>query len=175
MDGSDFDLARTERDAELVAKLRHVAAQIDSVPEEVLAAARAAITTRNLDGELAALLGDSAGDDDAESDPTSVPLAFEPVRSETAADQGSRMLAFASRGVQLDLEVRSHGDHRDLIGQLTGASADGCVLELATGEEYPVGVDGLGRFLVEGVRRGPVRVRCRSIAGGYVITAWVTI
>src|SRR5262245_59125369 len=173
MDGSDFDGVGAERDLELVAELRRVVAQIDSVPGEVSAAARAAITTRNLDGELAALVGDSAADDNSESELTGPAMAFEPVRAETVEDRGSRMLSFASRVVQLDIELRSHGDRLDLIGQLTGASADGCVLERATGGVYPIPVDSLGRFLIGGVERGPLRVRCRSSSGDPVITAWV--
>jgi hypothetical protein len=175
MDDNNFNAAQAFQDIELVAELRRVATEIDSVPDQVLAAARAAIITRDLDGELAVLVADSAADDGSESDVTSLPLAFEPVRTETAEYQGSRMLSFASSGVQVDLEVSERGDRLDLIGQLTGASAEGCVLELATGEQYPIDVDGLGRFLVSGVQRGPIRARCRSVAGGQVITAWVTI
>ncbi len=180
MDENDFNAAQ---DLELVAELRRIATEIDSVPDDVLAAARAAITTRNLDGELAVLVADStadsAADSGADDDPGSesapLPLAFEPVRTETAEMQSSRMLSFASSGVQVDLEVSRNGDRLDLIGQLTGASTEGCVLELATGEPYPIDVDNLGRFVVTGVRRGPLRLRCRSVAGDQVITAWVTI
>src|SRR5262245_17128210 len=154
-------------DDALLDRLRRVVAEADPMPVEVLLAAEAAFTTRDLDGELAVLVADSA---DALSD-----LAFEPVRAGTPGSGASRLLSFAGGGVQIDLEVNEHGDRLDLFGQFTGASPDGCVLEHATAGPRPLDVDSLGRFIISDARRGPMRARCRSATGARVLTAWVSI
>jgi hypothetical protein len=159
----------TDDDDDLMAELRRVAAAIDGVPDEVRAAAHAAIGTRDLDRQLADLIADSAqsGADDE---------AFEEVRAWTGdGPPSSRLLSFAGGEVQVDLEVSEHGELLDVIGQFTGASAGECALEYANGERVVLDVDSLGRFLVSGVRHGPVRARCRSAGGAPVTTAWVTI
>lgn len=180
----DDDIDATVEDDRLVADLRRIANEVDPVPDVVRAAAHAAITTHHLDRELAILVADTAanGSDlrehpaigkppsDLEAHPD---LAFEPVRA--GPTRSSRLLSFAGNGVQVDIEVNEHGELLDLIGQFTGASAQGCVLEYGTGEYLALEVDSLGRFLVSGVRRGPVRTRCRSAAGVAVTTAWVTL
>jgi hypothetical protein len=154
-------------DDALLDRLRRVVAEADPMPLEVLLAAEAAFTTRDLDGELAVLVADSA---DAASD-----LAFEPVRAGTPGSGASRLLSFAGGGVQIDLEVNEHGDRLDLFGQFTGASPDECVLEHATAGPRPLEVDSLGRFIISDARRGPTRARCRSATGARVLTAWVSI
>ena len=160
-------------DDELVAELRRVASTIDPVPDDVRTAARAAISTRDLDRQLADLIADSAGGDDEVQGSAA---AFEQVRTWTGdGPASSRLLSFAGGDVQVDLEVSEHGDGVDVMGQFTGASIGECVLEYANGERLPLEVDSLGRFLVNGVRRGPVRARCRSTDGAAVTTAWVTI
>lgn len=158
-------------DEALLGALRRVAAEADPVPDDVLAAARAAILTRDLDSELARLVGDSGGI----ADPVGEGAVFEAVRTASAAGlAGTRLLSFSGGGVQIDLEVSREGDRVSLVGQLTGASAEGCALEHAGGA-HPVDLDDLGRFLVSAEVRGPVRLRCRSLAGTAVKTAWVTI
>jgi hypothetical protein len=193
----DIDAAQMVEDDRLVADLRSIANEVDPVPDMVHAAARAAIATRHLDRGLAVLVADSAAEHGSDAGRDSRPptvasepepawpepawpelafepdLAFEPVRA--GPTQASRLLSFASDGVQVDIEVSDHGDLLDLIGQFTGAAAEGCALEYGTGEHVLLEVDSLGRFLASGVRRGPVRTLCRSTAGVTVTTAWVTI
>lgn len=164
-------------DIELVAGLRRVATEIDSVPDEVLAGARAAITTRDLDSQLAALVADSAADEATDPRSESTPLtgAFEAVRAGPGGLGSRRVLSFAGTGIHVDLEVTERGGLLDLVGILTGASAEDCALEYAAGGQHALEVDGLGRFLATGVRGGLVRARCRSAAGNRVVTAWVRI
>jgi hypothetical protein len=150
-------------DGRLLSELRRVAAQVDSVPEVVLAAARAAIITRDLDAELAVLVGDSMAS-----------AGFDPVRAAPEAPAGNRVLSFTGGGVQVDLEVTEYGDQVTLIGQLTGAAPEGCVLEYANGRSHQLELDALGRFLAR-AEPGPLRVRCRSTDGTRVTTAWVTV
>jgi hypothetical protein len=159
-----------EDDDEFLAELRRVAAEIDSVPDEVHAAAHAAITTRTIEQELADLIADSAAAADDDQVAT-----FERVRTGTAGTQASRLLSFESGGIQIDLEVSDHGDRLDLIGQVSGVAITECVLEFASGAPLALDVDDVGRFLAYGVRRGPVRARLRSATDALVVTAWVTL
>jgi hypothetical protein len=148
-------------DDELLARLGGVVAEIDPVPAEVRRAARAAFGTRDLDGELAALVADSAHD------------GFEAVR---AGDLfGPRLLSFACDGVQVDLEVSRAGDQVDLTGQVTGAAGHGCRLEYPRGATVELDLDSIGRFLVSGVPGGPIRLRCYSAGGVPVLTSWVAV
>jgi hypothetical protein len=147
-------------DDQLIADLRQVVGVVDPVPEGVFAAARAAIVTRDLDGELAELVADTG---------TRVPAGS--VRGGTPR----RLLSFACGEVQIDLEVTVGSDRIvGIIGQLSGGTNDDCVLEYPAGRQ-PVSLDSLGRFAVTGARGGPVRVRCRSAAGERVTTSWVTL
>jgi hypothetical protein len=155
-------------DDELVEWLRRVAAEADPVPEVVLDAARAAISTRDLDGELAVLLADSH----AHEEPSGV---FEPVRSHTVAQHRPRLLTFAGGGVQIDLELGPRDGVMDVIGQFTGASHGECAIQHACANWQRLDVDELGRFLFSGLPRGPVRVRCRTARAIAVTTAWVTV
>ena len=161
--------APEDRDDALVTELRRIAAAADPVPDEVHEAARAVLGTRDLDRRLAELIADSAN-------PRNTDETYEHVRTWTGdGPANSRLLSFAGGEVQLDLEVSAHGDRLDVIGQFTGASTEDCALEFADGERRSLDVDGLGRFLVNGVRPGPVRARCRGADGAAVVTAWVTL
>ena len=161
-------------DDELIASLRRLAAEIDPVPREVLAAAQATITTRDLDGELAVLVADSAAGEEPGTG-RGGPVAFEPVRTAPVGGQGRWMLSFEGGGIQVDLEVSEHGGRVDVLGIFSNVSPQGCALECASGERRELDVDSLGRFLISGAPRGPVRLRCRSVAGAGVTTAWVTL
>jgi hypothetical protein len=165
---NDEPLARAHDD-ELLDVLRRLAGEADPVPEDVGAAARAAINTRHLDHALAMLIADSTADtSDLEGQ-----SPFEPVRA--GGGENRRLLTFAAGDVQIDIEVSDHGDRLDLIGQFTGASTDGCALEYPGGTRRELDVDTLGRFLVTGVERGPVRARFRSAAGAPMTTSWVRL
>jgi hypothetical protein len=152
----------------LMIELRRVVTEVDPVPEAVFVTARAAISTRDLDGELAVLVADSA----AASRP-GPPAGSLPIRGDTGG-AGRRLLSFASGRIQLDLEVRGRGRLLNIIGQLTGGAVDGCTLEHTGGREA-LSLDSLGRFTVTGAHPGPFRVRCRSTTGVWVTTAWVTL
>ncbi|WP_213457037.1 hypothetical protein [Rhizomonospora bruguierae] len=151
-------------DDALLGRLSRLAFEADPLPEEVLAAARAAFETRDLDGRLARLIGDSLDVEEYG--------VYEAVRSEPGA---ARLLSFAGGGVQVDLEVAPSGAQVALIGQVTGAAPAGCALERPGGAALPLAVDDLGRFLADPVERGPIRLRLRSAAGSPVLTAWVAV
>jgi hypothetical protein len=145
--------------------LRRIVRDVDPVPDEVFAAARAAIITRELDAELAALVADSAAMEDE--------LRFDPVRTASTEATETRLLSFDGGGVRVELEVSGQADQLMVVGQVIGAADRGCVLEQADGRVHDVELDSLGRFLITGVTSGPARLRCRSASGGRVSTHWV--
>jgi len=154
-----------DRDNADLDNLRRIVGDVDPVPDEVFAAARAAIITRELDAELAALVADSAAMEDE--------LRFDPVRTASTEAADTRLLSFDGGGVQVELEVSGQADQLMVVGQVIGAADRGCVLEQADGRVHEVELDSLGRFLITGVTSGPARLRCRSASGGRVSTHWV--
>jgi len=154
-----------DRDNADLDNLRRIVRDVDPVPDEVFAAARAAIITRELDAELAALVADSAAMEDE--------LRFDPVRTASTEAADTRLLSFDGGGVQVELEVSGQADQLMVVGQVIGAADRGCVLEQADGRVHEVELDSLGRFLITGVTSGPARLRCRSASGGRVSTHWV--
>jgi len=149
-------------DDDLLATLRRVASVIDPVPADVREAARAAFLFYNIDTELAVLVGDSR-----------VP-GFARVRGTPTPDQGHWLLSFAGGGVQVDMEVAELAGRIALVGQFLNASGDEYLLETPRGQQS-IEVDELGRFMVDGVSHGRIRLRCRSADGAPVTTVWVTI
>jgi hypothetical protein len=150
----------------MIAELRRIAADVDPVPDPVVAAAHAAIETRDLDRRLAELIADSEA--------TAPDQAFEPVRQGPDAPATDRLLSFAGGGVGVELEVLGGGgDDLVLMGQVTGAAR--CELERGDGRRLPVELDELGRFLVRELRGGPVRLICSRPDGGEVVTGWVNL
>ena len=155
-------------DDALIAELRRIAADADGTPSVVTAAAQAAIIARDLDGELAVLVGDSLAADAPD-------LAYEAVRGDGDAGQGDWMLSFTGRGVHVDIEVGDDCGAVRLVGQVAGAEITECYLEFADGERRRLDVDVIGRFIVAGARHGPVRLKCRSTDGTQVTTTWVNV
>jgi hypothetical protein len=147
--------------------LRRIVRDVDPVPDEVFAAARAAIITRELDAELAALVADSAAMEDE--------LRFDPVRTASTDAANTRLLSFDGGGIRVELEVSGQAHQLMVVGQVIGAEERGCGLEQADGRVHELELDSLGRFLITGVMSGPARLRCRSVSGGRVSTPWVWI
>jgi hypothetical protein len=152
---------------DLLAALRRVAAAVDGPPDAVRNAARSAFDLRDLDGELAVLIADSRAPDGDEA-------AFEAVRAEAEAGRGGWLLSFLGGGVQVDMEVDDEHGRVRLIGQFSGATGDEYVLESRDGQR-PIEVDAVGRFIVEDLTPGPVRLRCRSADGTRITTTWISI
>ncbi|MBO0867991.1 MAG: hypothetical protein J2P15_05455 [Micromonosporaceae bacterium] len=148
-------------DGELLARLARILAEVEPVPEPVLAAADAAIGTRDPDAELADLIADSTAGRAG---------GYEPVRH---AGTSARLLSFDGGGLRVELEVLPDDGTLTLLGQVFGAARE-CALESGGGQSRPVELDELGRFLVGGLATGPVRLSCRS-ATARVVTSWVTL
>lgn len=143
-------------DDELLAELTRVRAVADPPPDHVVEAARAALSTRRWDEELAELVADSAVDDG---------LAL--VRDGDAP----RLVSFALGAVSVDLQIERDSDGLTVRGLVTGTGDQVAVED--RDRAHPATLNAGGWFTVTGVRPGPVRVRWRASSGAAVRTAWI--
>jgi hypothetical protein len=155
----------TQDDDTLLAELRRVIGVVDPVPEPLRIASRAALEWRTLEAELAALVHDSAVDEPA--------LA---VRGRIAP----RSLTFEARDLEIEMEAEPQGDGVTLrlAGQLVPPQT--ARIAIGTGGGLVLTrADTRGRFAADGVKPGPVRLRCwldRAPNGGRLVeTAWLEI
>ena len=159
------DLSALDRRQDTVlADLRRIVTAVDGVPSTVVDAAHAAFLTRDLDAEIAALIADSRTAD----------AAYEPARAEEDQVQGQWLLSFQGGGVHIDIEIDDGQRRIRLLGQLSGVPVDECVVQ-AEGGSTRVDLDGLGRFIVDGLAHGPIRLRCLLTDGRRITTTWVTV
>ena len=131
----------------------------DPIPFDVVQSLRASLGRRSADGELAELVYDSILDEPAN------------VRS---VNMG-RQLSFQGKQISVEMEVVAER-HR-VIGQLVPAVSGQVEIRHGHGSEV-IEVDDLGRFVVEGVPKGPVSFRCCGSDGGkpvVTITDWVVL
>lgn len=142
-------------DDELLGELRTLAAAVDPVPPEAIAAARSAIAWRTMDAELAELTADTS------------------VGSQLAGVRGVAspvMLTFESPELTVEVEVAEEGRSRRFLGQLVPPGR-GDVEIRHPGGRVTVAADEVGRFAASGVAPGPVSIRCR-LATKVVETDW---
>jgi hypothetical protein len=150
----------TAADAALLADLRGVVARVDPVPADLVAAARASLTWRTVDEELAELTYDSLVD------------GLVGVRAATST--APRQLSFEAGGAAVEVEL---ADGR-LVGQLVPPGP--ARVELHHGTDVVASrADDLGRFAFDvGVfalpgagRLGPIRLRVDGDAFR-LVTTW---
>jgi hypothetical protein len=142
----------------LMERLRGLAGTAQGVPELVDQAARAALSTRRLDAELAELVLDSHAD------------TASPVRG----DDQPRLLTFRTPDVTVELEVRPAGDTVDLRGFTTGTSGE-VVVETAPGRRHQAAVDAGGWFTVGQLPHTSVRLLLTGTSGTKVATSWTLL
>ena len=158
--------SETDDDA-LLDLLRRVVAEADPMPDTVLAAADAAIETRDFGARLATLIADSARPD--------LRAALAQVRHGQPEPADERVLVYDGGGVQIDVAVRSGVESLMMLGRITGASIAEARLERADGRSEFLDPDEMGRFVLGGIVPGPFRLRCRSTAGYAVVTEWIRL
>jgi hypothetical protein len=146
----------SDRDDDLVAELREVAALVDPLPDEVMAAARSAFAWRTMDADLAELLQDAATD-----------MSLVGVRGPETAT----LLTFQGPGLELEVEVVMAGPRRRLLGQLVPGLPGRVEVRHRVGRSE-VAADEVGRFTAEDVPPGPVSLRCQAAEGRWVETDW---
>jgi hypothetical protein len=146
----------TDKDAITEAELRAIFKQVDPVPALLDDAARAAFSWRTVDDELAELMRDSAEEE-----------AGALVRS----GRGPRQLSFESPQLGIEIEVVDTGPReRRLQGQLLPPAAAEVTVERPGEDPVRVQADELGRFVLEGLKAGALRLRVAQVA-----VPWTTI
>jgi len=145
-------------DEVLIGRLRAIAALVDDPPSWLDQTARAALSTRRLDGELAELMLDS--------DLSQTALV-------RAAEDGVRLLSFETASVSIELQIEDVDGRLTLRGLVSGASGE-AVIEMAS-ESRIVPISAQGWFVVVDLPRGAVRVRLRALDGTTVTTSWVSV
>jgi hypothetical protein len=160
--GDDDDMTADDaRDLGLLDELRAIAGRADPVPQAAILAARSAIAWRTMDAELAELTYDSVLDDSVAA-----------VRS----GETTRLVTFEAGDAQIEIQVATAGDKRRLVGQVVPTRRG--ALEVHAGEavRLETTVDALGRFAVEAVPAGPIRLLFRPDDGGAdVRTDWLLV
>jgi hypothetical protein len=144
----------TDDDDALLRRLGAALAPLDAPPPDVLAAAKASFLLRDLDGELADLVFDSA-------------LEAEPVGVRGGS---SRLLSFETGDGGVELQVV---DDERVLGQVV-PPARTHVEVVGTVDSHAVDTDELGRFAVPRPAGGPVRLRWRS-GDRLTRTDWVVL
>ena len=141
-------------------RLRAIVAVVDPVPGVVSEAARASLTWRTVDEELAELMRDSADEE-----------AGVLVRS----SGGPRQLSFESPRIGIELEVVTTGPRsRRLEGQLLPPGSAMVTVERPGEDGISVQADDLGRFVLDGLRAGVVRLHV-LLRGAQIAVPWTTI
>ena len=146
----------------LLSDLRRLALRVEPAPVPLILTARETLTWRRIDAELAELLSDSILDD----------AGLELVRSEG----GQRSLSFEATNLTIDLEIIGIGARKTMIGQLVPPST--AVVEVhANAFNVTATADELGRFRVEGIPSGQVRLRLSDHPSTTrpVETSWIGI
>jgi len=127
----------------------------------VMFAAKASLSWRTIDAELAELTYDSALDDER--------LSL--VRGASAA----RMLTFSAGDLTVDVEVEGTDRERRLVGELAPAQRATIVVRHAEGTTE-VETDEDGRFRTGVVPAGPISLSLRLASGGSTVqTEWITL
>jgi hypothetical protein len=150
----------TDKDAITEAELRAIFSHMDPVPQLLDDAARTAFTWRTVDDELAELMRDSAEEE-----------AGQLVRG----GRGPRQLSFESPRLGIELEVVATGPReRRLDGQLLPPAAATVTIERPGEDGLSVQADELGRFSLDGLRAGVVRLHV-LLRGTQIAIPWTTI
>lgn len=139
------------RDDELMARLRSVAASADPVPDDVVLAGRSAIAHRDLDLRLAELVEEEL----------------------TVGVRGDEppWFTFEVDDVVIELAVRARNDTHSVVGQVDGVVPRSVSIRQPT-TEHRCDVDALGRFSSQ-IDSGPVRIEFELDDGGTIATSWI--
>ncbi|MGI5237366.1 hypothetical protein [Dactylosporangium sp. CA-139066] len=144
---------------EVLSSLREIAGRHDPVPPNVLAAARASLAWRDPDAALAELVRDSLD-------------RLIAVRGGTP-----RVLTFLGGALTIDVQVTPRAGAVDVVGELAPVVPAKVVVE-SPGGSHETAADDEGRFRVDGVAAGPVRLRCEPLVEGAFVplrTEWVQL
>ncbi|PSL03712.1 hypothetical protein CLV30_107193 [Haloactinopolyspora alba] len=141
-------------------RLRTVLEVTEAPPPHLVEAAKALLSWRDPDAQLAELVADST------AEPAAAVRAAEP----------PQLLTFASGDTTVVLEIGHERRSRRLIGQII-APAAATVEVRHPGGVVTVDADGDGRFRAAPVSPGPLSVSCRfdDPQRAPIVTSWVTV
>jgi len=158
---ADADFAGPAEEA-LAEELRRIAIEADPVPDLVLETARAALSLRRLDAELAEMVHDSDID------------GFASVRGAADdADGDVRMISFEAPGMVISAQISRSETARSLLGQVAGVEPTAVALQTPR-EEYQAELATAGMFRLDTVPAGPVRLVVAT-ATRAVVGDWITV
>jgi len=143
-------------DDELMQRLRRIADEVDAPPELVAETARAALSTRRLDEELAELLHDS--------DLTTPQLV--------RGAGGPRSLSFETVAVSLELQIEQADSDITVSGVVSGSSGE-VTVETTTAGPRRAQIDDNGWFRVANLPAGALRVHVTATDGSGMTTRWI--
>jgi hypothetical protein len=139
-------------------RLAGVVATHDTVPPDVVEAAKASFWWRSVEDELADLVYDSSLDSDL----------LVGVRGGSG-----RQLTFATDEVAIEVEVDAPPGSR-MVGQLVPPQPAEIEIRHLDGSIF-LAADELGRFSSASVPEGPMSLRCKRPTGSPLATDWVTL
>jgi hypothetical protein len=166
-DHEDIDLTHEEpvddsADDALLAELSAAVAAHDPVPAALLDAAKASLTWRTIDAELASLAFDSNVDES--------PVL---VRGPASDEQ---LLTFETAELAVDLQVSKRGAGRRLVGQIAPAGVAEIEVRTGSGVVVTITSDELGRVPAVDVPAGSLSLRIlRAGETNPIVTDWVTV
>ncbi len=150
-------------DAERTA-IRRLLADLDPVPSEVVAVAKASFTWRTIDAELAELAYDSLFD-------------TELVGTRGASD--TRSVSFEYDSTSIEMEVESIGGQRRIVGQIAPRRPSSMEVHRSDDSRtITVTADDRGRFSVSDLAPGLVRLFVQFAPGhgpSRLLTEWMSI
>ncbi len=157
---TDSDYAGPAEEA-LAEQLRRIAAEAEPVPELVLESARAALSLRRLDAELAEMVHDSDID------------GLASVRGELDDAEGDvRHVSFEAPGLSISAQISTTDTARTLLGQVAGLDVTSVTLQTPRAE-FPTELAAAGMFRLDDVPAGPMRLVVT--AGRPVVSDWITV
>ena len=140
-------------------EIRNVYDAVDPVPPEVTSVAYGAMAFRSLDAELGRLVSDSAE---------------QMVGAVRDGEGPGRLVTFESESLTIEVQVSRVDADRHLVGQLVPPAPAEVRVEWPEGSAA-VRADELGRFSVDSVPAGPVRLVCDRLGSASVVTGWLTL
>jgi hypothetical protein len=154
----------TEHDERILDDLRQLAREVDPVPDDVTAYAKAALGWRRIDAELAELLSDSA-------------LESEALAGTRGGVARARVVSFRASDLELDVEIRQTDAGIVLLGQL--APGGPATIEVQRDDRSTAATleaDRLGRFRAELSEGGRIRMLVRrEPPASPVETSWIDV
>jgi hypothetical protein len=158
---SDHDLHVD--DEQLLERLARIAAVVDPVPDEVVELGRAAFELRHTDAILMTLATEALSGADLRA----------------AGDQGSsRFHVFEHDGVSIEVEVTARGEFARAVGIVddsSGAELSGAHVSVETTSSSTTVDLGGGRFTVERVPLGLVRIVLGRSGERLMVTPWFDV